>query len=155
MFGKSTGMSVIRLATPEDIAAVKQCAEAAYAPYVKRMGKKPAPMVADFAALIDRNSLYVLEASEELCGYIVCFGNNNHFHIENVAVSPEFHGLGYGRQLMNFAETEAKVLGFFAVELYTNEKMWENLKLYPKLGYEEFQRKSQDGFARVFFRKYL
>jgi hypothetical protein len=33
--------------------------------------------------------------------------------------------------------------------------MHENLHLYPRLGYEEYDRRSDEGFDRVFFRKRL
>jgi len=148
-------MFVIRLANVDDVSAIKHCAKAAYAPYVKRMGKRPAPMVADFDNLVHQQSVYVLDADKHIRGYIVCFPKQDHFHIENIAVAPEFHRRGYGKQLMKHAETEALARGFSRIELYTNEKMRENLKLYPKLGYEEFARHFQDGFARVFFRKQL
>jgi len=146
---------VIRRATNDDVVHIKHCAELAYAPYVERMGRKPAPMVADFGALVDRQSVYVLEVGCNLRGFIVCFANKNYFHIENIAVLPGFTGMGYGRQLMDFAEAEARTQGYSRLELYTNEKMRENLTLYPRLGYEQFARKTQDGFVRVFFRKHL
>ncbi len=146
---------MIHHATHDDVVHIKRCAELAYAPYVERMGKKPAPMVADFGALVDTQSVYILEVGCNLRGFIVCFANKDHFHIENIAVLPGFTGMGYGRQLMDFAEAEARKLGYSRLELYTNEKMRENLTLYPKLGYEEFARKTQDGFSRVFFRKHL
>jgi len=41
------------------------------------------------------------------------------------------------------------------VTLYTNERMTENLRLYPALGYLETGGAVQDGFARVFYRKLL
>ena len=146
---------MIRLAKSDDVVHIKCCAKKAYAPYVERMEKKPAPMIADFAALVDRRDVFVLEVDGNLYGYIVCFDTADHFHIENVAVLPEFTGRGYGRKLIGFAETRAQAQGFSRIELYTNEKMRENLTLYPKLGYEEFARQKQDGFARVFFRKQL
>ena len=145
----------MRPATLEDVASIKQCADAAYAPYVKRIGKKPAPMTADFDTLVEHRCVYILDVDNKLCGFIVCFSKQDYFHIENIAVFPEFHGLGYGRKLMGFAETVARAQGFSRMELYTNEKMRENLTLYPRLGYEEFDRQTQDGFARVFFRKHL
>jgi len=146
---------VIRQGNRGDITAIKQCAEAAYKMYIERMGRKPAPMVADFDALVRKNFVHVLEANNTFCGFIICFAGVDHLFIENIAVLPEFHGHGYGKQLMVFAEVQARTQGFSRLELYTNEMMWENLKLYPKLGYTEFSRVSQDGFNRVFFYKNL
>jgi len=43
--------------------------------------------------------------------------------------------------------------GLSHIELYTNEMMYENRTMYPKLGYVETGRKTQAGFNRVFFSK--
>ena len=131
------------------------CAETAYALYVERIGKKPAPMVADFGHFVQQQSVHILEVDKSLAGFIVCLAKPDHFRIENIAIHPDYQQCGYGRQLMEFAESEARASGFSRIELYTNEKMWENLKMYPVLGYHEFDRQFQDGFARVFFRKHL
>jgi len=54
---------------------------------------------------------------------------------------------------MAFAEDRARDEGLAEVVLYTNERMTENLRFYPALGYAETGRAVQDGFARVFYRK--
>ena len=43
---------MIRAATPQDEAAIRQCARLAYEGYTPLMGREPAPMTADFAAQI-------------------------------------------------------------------------------------------------------
>ena len=68
---------------------------------------------------------------------------------------PDRQGCGIGRALIAHVEEEARRLGLNAVELYTNEKMTENLGLYSRLGYIETGRRNEDGFNRVFFRKAL
>ncbi len=147
---------IIRPAQQQDVAAVADCAEAAYAKYVARMGKRPAPMVADFAAQIDQGLVFVaLEPGEPLLGYVVCYARGDHLHLENVAVRPQAQGRGVGRALIAFAEGKARSEGLTAVELYTNAKMSENLALYPALGYHEMGRRHEEGFDRVFFRKEL
>ena len=50
----------IRQARMTDLQGVRRCAEAAYAIYMPRIGKPPAPMVADFARLIGDGSVHVL-----------------------------------------------------------------------------------------------
>ena len=65
---------IIRPACDDDLAAVTACAEAAYAMYVARIGKKPAPMIADFAAEIDQGLVFVaLDHDEPLLGFVVCY----------------------------------------------------------------------------------
>ena len=133
--------------------AVENCADKAYRKYVVRIGKAPAPMIADFAEKQSLRQLYVACVADELAGFVVLISEDHHMHLENVAVLPEFAGQGIGRALIGFVEQKARDGGLSRVELYTNEKMSENLALYPKLGYTEIARKQQDGFNRVFFRK--
>lgn len=132
------------------------CAEDAYEQYVAAVGKKPAPMVADFGSLIVSGSVYVAEeADTELIGFIVFFQEDDYFMLENVAVHSSAAGKGIGKRLITFCEEQAKQSGVRRVKLYTNEKMAENLLIYPHLGYRETSRRTEDGFNRVFFEKSL
>ena len=145
----------IRVATSHDLAAVQRCARAAYAVYVERMGRDPAPMVADFSALIDAKRLHVLEEERTVAGFVVFYPRDDHMHLENLAVFPSHHGSGYGSVLISFVEDEARRLGLPAVELYTNEKMTENVPYYLKRGYTKIGCWEEEGFNRIFFRKTL
>ena len=146
---------VIRPAGPEDLDAIRRCAAEAYALYVPRIGKKPAPMVADFATQISEGHVHVCVDGDRVLGYIVLYSRDDHLHIENVAVFPSQQGTGLGRHLLAFAEAEARRDGIAAIELYTNQHMTENLSFYPRLGYTELGRGEEAGFARVFYRKDL
>ncbi len=145
----------IRAATPDDVAAVRACAEAAYEIYVEAIGQKPAPMVADFAAAQAAGHLHVAADKRGLAGFVVFFQRDDHIHLENIAVHPSCQGERVGQSLVKFVERQAFSQGLYRVELYTNEKMTGNLTWYPKLGYEEIGRWNEDGFDRVFFRKKL
>ena len=147
---------VIRLAQYTDITAIQNCAVGSYEKYVELIGKKPALMVADFKKQVEARIVRVATNKDgELEGFIVFFPKGDLMFLENVAVSPNHQGKGVGNRLIAFCEDEAKRLDLQAVELYTNEKMTENLTLYPRLGFEEIGRRKEDGFNRVFFRKQL
>jgi GNAT superfamily N-acetyltransferase len=73
--------------------------------------------------------------------------------VENVAIHPDAQGAGLGRQLMEFAEEEARRLHARRLWLYTNEVMHENIAIYTHLGYREFDRRSDGGYRRVFMEK--
>lgn len=148
-------MHVIRKTRPADLDQVKACAVAAYTRYIERIGRKPAPMVADFAAAIKAETLYVIETGTQICGFVVFYACNDYLHLENVAVDPRFQGLGLGMKLIEFVEQQARGGGYGSVELYTNVKMTENLGLYARLGYVEFDRRVEEGFDRIYFRKTL
>ena len=146
----------IQRARPEDEAHIRQIAEEAYQPYVRRIGRKPAPMVADFGALIEAAEIWIAAEHVEIMGFIVLRDRDAlSLHVENVAVAPERHGLGIGRALLDFAEQEARRLGKGRLDLYTNAAMRENLTLYPALGWAETERRREDGFDRVYFEKVL
>ncbi len=146
----------VRLAGPDDVAAICTCAEEAYEKYVARIGRKPAPMVADFAALVEKEQVHVATSDNGvLLGYIVFYPVDGSMHLENVAVTSASQGLGVGRRLLGLCEQAAREAGCSSVDLYTNEKMTENLTLYPRLGYVETERRTEDGFNRVYFKKHL
>ena len=54
---------------------------------------------------------------------------------------------------MALAEEEAQRLGLTTITLYTNERMTENIELYKRLGYTETERKTEQGYQRVYMRK--
>ena len=147
---------MIRQAMAADEAEIRHCAEQAYARYVALIGRKPAPMLADYAAQIAAGHIHVAADDRgAFQGFIVFFPEERHMLLENVAVLPEAAGQGIGKALIRFCENAARRRGFSAVRLYTNEKMTENLSIYPRLGYAEVARRSEHGFERVFFEKRL
>jgi ribosomal protein S18 acetylase RimI-like enzyme len=148
-------MTAIRPALPDDAAAVAACVRAAYAGYVALIGREPAPMGADYAALIAAAAVWVAHDAAEVVGVLVLHERVTALLIENVAVHPSRQGRGIGRALVAFAEEQARAAGLAEVTLYTNARMTANLRFYPALGYAETGRRAEDGFDRVFYRKRL
>lgn len=148
-------MVEIRRATSDDIGSIRQCAREAYAIYVERIGREPAPMVADFASQIARDIVYVAEDERSVLGFVVFYPRSDHMHLENLAVHTKAQGQGVGAQLIGFVEAETLRQNLPTIELYTNEKMTENIPYYLARGYVETGRWEEDGFNRIFFRKCL
>lgn len=147
---------VIRPARPDDAPAIQACARQAYGRYVLRIGRPPAPMAADYAALIAAGDVHVATGADGgFLGFIVYRAAGRDLLLENVAVLPGAAGRGIGKALIAHCEQAARAQGAAAVRLYTNAKMTENLALYPRLGYTETARRSEDGFERVYFEKRL
>ncbi len=145
----------IQRARPEDAEPIRRVAIAAYRPYIRRIGREPAPMLADFPALIAAGEVWALAEIADIIGYIVMRAKGDSLHIENLAVAPERHGEGHGRALLDFAEAEARRRALPRLDLYTNAMMTENLALYAQLGWRETGRRREDGFDRVYFEKPL
>ncbi len=150
------GIFLIRLAEAKDEPAIRHCAVQAYARYVPAIGRKPAPMTADFAAQIAAGIVYVAtDENARFEGFVVFYAEQQHVLLENVAVMPSATGRGVGKSLIRFCEETSRQLGMSAVHLYTNEKMADNLLIYPRLGYIELGRRTEHGFERVYFEKKL
>ena len=147
---------MIRQATAADEAAIRNCAGQAYARYISLIGRKPAPMLADFSAQIAAGHVHVAtDGDGAFQGFIVFYPEDRHMLLENVAVLPDAAGKGIGKALIRLCEDEARRQSLAAVRLYTNEKMTDNLSIYPRLGYAEVARCSEHGFNRVYFEKRL
>ena len=144
---------VIRAAEPNDVRAIRRIVHDAYAAYVPRIGREPAPMRADYATLVDAGVVSVAVSEDELVGVLVLRAQPDSLLLENVAVSPAAQGRGIGRALVDFAEQRARELAVGRVTLYTNEHMTENLAFYPALGFREVDRRHEKGFDRVYFEK--
>ncbi len=111
-------------------------------------------MTADYAALLEAAEVWVATGDDRaVLGVLVLRPRPGSLLLENVAVAPRGQRQGIGRALIAHAEQRARDLGLPEVTLYTNERMTENLRLYPALGYIETDRRHDEGFERVFYRK--
>lgn len=124
----------VRLAKSGDRIAVEDIVHEAYEPWISLIGTRPAPMDADYAALIAGGSVYVTGVGD-LDGLIVLIPEEGVLLVDNVAVRPDRQGEGIGRTLLAFAEAEARRRGLAAVRLYTHAKMTSNIRVYESLGY--------------------
>lgn len=145
----------LRRATAADAAAIAQLAEDAYGKYVSRIGRRPAPMDADYLALIENAIAWVLTCDDHVVGSLITVVNDDHLLLESIAIAPSAQGRGYGALLLRRAEDDAHDADRAEVRLYTNAAMTENVAMYPRFGYVETHRDGQDGFRRVYFRKLL
>ncbi|HEX2783751.1 MAG TPA: GNAT family N-acetyltransferase [Ilumatobacteraceae bacterium] len=141
----------IRTATAADEDGVVDCVNAAYEQHVAAIGKRPAPMLADYFRLIGDGFVRVAVAGEAIVGVIVMWPEADHLYVDNVAVSPAAQGTGLGKVLLADADDEARRLGFDEIRLYTNEQMTANLAYYPRRGYIETHRAEAEGYRRVYF----
>jgi ribosomal protein S18 acetylase RimI-like enzyme len=160
---QASGVPPIRPALVDEVESVRLLVERAYQHYVPRIGMRPGPMDADYRSLVEAGEVFVLtgqddpgqdESGPAIAGLIVLRSMpDGYLLIENVAVDPRRRGEGLGRELMAFADAEARARGLPELRLYTHEAMTENIAWYRRLGWEEYERRAEVGFARVFFRR--
>jgi ribosomal protein S18 acetylase RimI-like enzyme len=150
-------MSDVRLrpATVADVQRLSDLVAAAYGHYVERIGEPPRPMTDDYGEVIRKYEVTVAERSGEVVGLIVLGVDAEGFFVDNVAVDPSHQGGGVGRALLEHAENAARGAGFDSIYLYTHEKMTENLALYERIGYVEYDQRLHAGARIVYMRKPL
>ena len=145
----------LRRAQTGNAGEVGALVDAAYTPWIDRIGRTPMPMTLDYREEIRNKEVTVAEEDGELAGVIVLDTTDEGFVLFNVAVDPGRKGTGVGRALLEFAESEALRAGFDSIYLFTHEKMTENLDLYTRIGYVEYDRRPVEDFHVVFMRKPL
>ncbi|MFJ5263038.1 GNAT family N-acetyltransferase [Streptomyces sp. NPDC088387] len=143
----------IRPAVAADVPAVKAVIDAAFHPYIARIERLPQPMEADHAANVAAGRVFV--TGDPAVGLVVVEARADHLYLDVVAVHPDAHGQGVGRRLLEFVEAHARELGLPEVRLLTNALMWENQRLYAKIGYEAVERRVDGPYDRIHYRKRL
>jgi len=148
-------MPTVRPARAGEGDAVRQVVRAAFATYVARMGREPAPMGVDHARAIAAGKVWVAEEDGRLTGVLMIEPAADHLYLDTLAVAPGEQRRGVGTALLAVAEHEARRAGLAEVRLFTNEMMTENLLFYPRHGYREIARGEWNGYRRVQFSRIL
>ncbi|MFI6809492.1 GNAT family N-acetyltransferase [Streptomyces luteogriseus] len=143
----------IRPAGAADVPVVADVIDAAFRPYIERIGRVPQPMEEDHAANVAAGKVFV--TGEPVTGLVVVEAFADHLFLDTIAVHPCAHRGGVGRRLLRFVDAHARALGLPEVRLYTNALMWENQKIYPRYGYELVERRVEGPYDRVHYRKRL
>ena len=143
----------LRHATAADLPAIKELIDAAYARYLSRMDKPPAPMLRDYGPSVEDGTTWV--TGSPIAAVLTLYLRDDHLLVENIAVHPDAQGRGLGRALMGFAEQEAIRRGLTRMALVTHEVMTENQAIYAHLGYHVTDRRVEDGYRRIYLEKVL
>ncbi len=99
----------VRAARAEDVPAVKAVTDAAYHPYIERIGVVPQPMEADHAADVAAGRVFVTGSPS--WGW---WWSRRSPAISSWTASPSTrgaHGTGVGRRLLHFVDARARDLG--------------------------------------------
>jgi ribosomal protein S18 acetylase RimI-like enzyme len=138
----------IRRATAADVETVAHISASAYAEaYLPVVGRAPKPATEDYVPWIAGNDVWLLEAAGETRGVIVLERRADHLFIYSIAVEPKFQRNGHARELLRFADREARSTDVNRIRLHTNPRIERNLMLYRRNGYVETGRRPHPSFA--------
>ena len=146
------GFNRIRPAKIEDADSLGMCMQAAYSPYLLRLGVQSLPpMEADYRDEIDSYPCWVVEADGRIVGGLIMTLDTERAGIANIAVDPQYQGRGIGGELMRFAESRARQAGYREIHLATHALLSENISLYRHFGFHQCGRSGE----RVFMSRTL
>jgi ribosomal protein S18 acetylase RimI-like enzyme len=144
-------MNICR-ATLSDAPNLVRLAHEAYRHYVARIGRPPAPMLANFTRQFTDNTVFTA-TNDVICGYVVLCHDLDCWRLDNIAVAPSSHGQGIGAALILHSEFFMTESGGVSYQLYTNDLLYENIDWYRNAGFREIARREEHGFKRVYFEK--
>lgn len=128
----------LRRAVARDSQEVADCIEAAYSIYANRIEDLPA-VSAGIDEAIQHKRVWVA-VMKCIAGTLILVPRENYLILENVAVHPDYTGIGLGRALIDQAEKDCRELGLREIHLSTHVNMPENIAIYTRLGWTEMGR---------------
>ena len=141
-----------RRAVAEDHEIIIAIAHKAYEKYIKRMGKEPAPM----RPIIQKEDVvFICEDNKHVIAFAILVKINDQIILDSIAVDPSHQKKGIGNNFIKFIEEYLMEQKVNKYQLYTNEKMFENIDWYQKIGFKIFKKVTEKGFNRIYFEKEL
>ena len=141
-----------RRAVAEDHEIIIAIALKAYEKYIERMGKEPAPMR---PVIQKEDVVFICEDNKQIIAFAILVKINDQIILDNIAVDPSHQKKGIGNNFIKFIEQYLIKKKFDKYQLYTNEKMFENIKWYQKIGFKIFKKVTEKGYNRIYFEKEL
>ena len=139
----------IRRGTAADVDLIRSFTRDAYAKWIPLIGREPLPMSADYETAIHQHRFDLLYKDTALAALIETVAREDHLHIQNLCVSPEFQRAGLGSQLLNYAQDMAKQEKLPRLRLDTNKNFTGNVDLYLSHGFSIDWEKPNDGGVHV------
>jgi ribosomal protein S18 acetylase RimI-like enzyme len=129
-----SALAGLRRATMADVTDVTALQHAAYAGNRAILGVEPLPLIADYAEIIARDEVWLLEG-DGLEGVLVLTPRADDLLIWSVATAPDRRGRGVGNRLLAAAEARAAELALGSLRLFTGEKLTANIAWYERHGF--------------------
>jgi ribosomal protein S18 acetylase RimI-like enzyme len=135
----------LRRARSEDREALVALQMAAYEPNRAITGRTPWPLAWDYADVLARLEVWLLEDAEGLAGALILELRLDDLYIQSVAVAPRRKGRGIGNRLLALAERRAAAAKRPTLRLIANALMEFNVAWYGRKGYIVERIEAADG----------
>ena len=125
----------LRRATADDLDAITALQRAAYAKNRPILGVEPLPLLADYAQILSRCEVWLLESVDGLDGVLILEPRADDLLLWSIATAAHRQGHGVGNRLLAATDARARQLGFNTIRLYTGEPLTGNIAWYERHGY--------------------
>ena len=146
---------MIRHARVSDLHQIRYLAQVSFAPYALQVRGRREPLRADLRALVNDDQVFVYVLENAIRGFIIYRISGPDVHVEALAVSPLYRRRGVGRLLLDAADREGLKQNCRRAIFYTNAQMFENLAYFRGKGFQEVDRRQENGYERVYLERYL
>ena len=114
--------------------SIRRLEEGEVPPYHLLMQADPSRKMID--SYIGKGIVYLAFIKDQLVGtFVILKTHPEVFEITNIAVKESFRGRGFGKELLEAAEMEIKLLGGNSIELGTGNSSLNQLMFYQKAGF--------------------
>ena len=150
-FGRAAGM-IIRAVDPYDWAALLTLLRRSFAYMDGRIDPPSSLHKLDktgLAAISKDAEIWVIHRGCEPVATITLTPKQDHLYLGKLAVSPDHHGRGIARKLVDHSEARAIALGFDKIHLQTRIELVENHLAFARMGFEKISEDAHPGYDRV------
>ena len=151
-------MMVMRAVEAGDAQSAEALLRAAFAPYVRRLGREQTPdAYAWIASALRDGRMHGAYQDANLVGVAVTCQTEDGWVLDQIAVEPALQGTGTGSALLRHIEAHARARGTHSLSLDTATIMTELRRLYERHGFRETRRglpsHGKDEHERVYMTK--
>jgi ribosomal protein S18 acetylase RimI-like enzyme len=140
---------VIRPPRGRDLQSLHYLVDSTYAPMIARLGIPDWPLRSNIPQLIHSGTLWVLESRGLIAAMIRLDVYWKYLWLELVTVLPQCQRCGFGRALIEFAQSETRNQRRSSMQLMTHERMTDAIGFYLHMGFVEVQRLQLRGHAFI------
>jgi ribosomal protein S18 acetylase RimI-like enzyme len=151
--GPDTPSFVIRRPRGRDLQSLHHLVDSTYEPMIAQLGIPDWPLRINVPQLIHSGTLWVIESNGLIVATIRLDVFWKFVQLELVTVLPELQRRGYGRALIEFAQSETRKRRRGSMQLITHEHMIDAISFYVRMGFVEVQRLQLHGHPFIQMRK--
>ena len=113
-------------------------------PYDKKVLSNPKKYIIDSGGFI-----FFAKLNQEIVGTVALIKQKEAFELSKMAVSPKYHGLKIGQQIMDYCIEFSKQQGWKNIILYSHRKLVPAITLYKKVGFVEVELEKDVYYERA------